>query len=762
MTPPSGIAPVPGTAEPDVLLPLVAEAAADVALATSPERAVDTVLTHIARLPGVRTAVLDPEPAATAAQPSEQTLDCPVAWDQRVHRLVTYGEPAIARPPVRWALESLISLLTAALRPVPAPLSSARQEPPAGRPAQAVVSIDETGLVTEFDAGAEALFGFTAEHARGRAVSELIIPERLRAAHRAGFRRYLETGEQRILDQRFELPALRADGSELTVELTVSEVRGDARGFTAVLREAVSGHGVQGELLLSERFHRTLVDHSPVMITVLDANGRWRASGAAATRLLGRALGSTRDLLEVIHPDDRRPARAFFAGVVSGRDDRGGPPGAVDIRVRGGDDTWHVLHTAGANLLGDPSVHGVVLYSTDVTAARRAEQRVRVERGRLRALLDTLHAGILLLDEQRNIVVVNETFTRMFGLDPAPERLTGAPLQQGAELLQGLYAEPAGVFADMEALLTGREPAIGEEITLADGRIVERDAVPITVDGAPAGALLHFRDVTDRALARRTVEEQNLALAELSALKNQFVASVSHELRTPLTSIVSFSEMLCEDDGEALTAEQRDFLEIINRNAHRLHRLVGDLLLIAKLETRSLPLAEADVDVAAVVEAATADQGHAAEAGGIALAAKIPPGPPLTGDAVRLQQVVGNLLSNAVRFTPPGGSATVTGEWDAEGWTLRVADSGVGISEEDRARLFTPFFRSFRARERNIPGTGLGLVICRALVEAHGGRLSIDDAEPAGTVVTVWLPFDRVPADPVAGRAAAVLGEEVR
>jgi signal transduction histidine kinase len=236
------------------------------------------------------------------------------------------------------------------------------------------------------------------------------------------------------------------------------------------------------------------------------------------------------------------------------------------------------------------------------------------------------------------------------------------------------------------------------------------------------------------------------AWAELSALETQFVASLSHELRTPLTSIMSFADLLTESDADNLRDDQRRYLEIIARNAHRLDRLVGDLLLLAKLETGGLPLDVDSVNVAALAEAAVAGQRPAAEEAGLTVTCAVPPGAPLTGDGARLRQVLDHLVGNAVKFTPAGGHVTVTGRPDGGGWTIQVADTGAGVSEQDRARLCQPFFRGFRARERNIPTTGLGLAISRALVGAHGGQLRLDDADGTGTVVTVRLPFAGAPA----------------
>jgi signal transduction histidine kinase len=258
------------------------------------------------------------------------------------------------------------------------------------------------------------------------------------------------------------------------------------------------------------------------------------------------------------------------------------------------------------------------------------------------------------------------------------------------------------------------------------------------------GALLHAWDVTARASAQRSLEERNEALSALVAAKNEFVASVSHELRSPLTSVVTFSNLLAQPDWGELDDEQRQFIEVIQRNADRLLRLIEDLLLLSRLEARTLQFVPSRIILPDLVRAAVAERAPIAQAADVTLKAEVSGDETMACDELRISQVLGNLIGNALKFTPPGGQVTVRCHPAADGWRLSVTDSGIGIPEEDLDRIFEAFHRASNVEKHSHPGTGLGLVISKAIVERHGGLMEITSELGRGTTVTVWLPQRRV------------------
>jgi signal transduction histidine kinase len=180
----------------------------------------------------------------------------------------------------------------------------------------------------------------------------------------------------------------------------------------------------------------------------------------------------------------------------------------------------------------------------------------------------------------------------------------------------------------------------------------------------------------------------------------------------------------------------------VYRSSERLQRLVGDLLFVARLDANGLQLQFAETDVVAVVRDAVESVAPLARSRTLELKADLQPVPPVMGDAERLTQLVGNLISNALKFTPQGGRVTVRTFIDGRWAAIEVEDTGIGIPEGEQSRLFQRFFRSSTATEQAIPGTGLGLVISRAIAEAHGGRISVDSKPGVGTCFRVELPLE--------------------
>lgn len=233
---------------------------------------------------------------------------------------------------------------------------------------------------------------------------------------------------------------------------------------------------------------------------------------------------------------------------------------------------------------------------------------------------------------------------------------------------------------------------------------------------------------------------------EAAALKDAFVGLVSHELRTPLTAMLGYLELL-QDGPDPLTADQRADLAVVERNARRQLRLVSDLLLTVQVEAGRFSIVPEQVDLEEVVRSSVLSVLPVAEASRVTLTVE-GTSAPLHGDALRLGQVVDNLVTNALKFTPARGRVTVTvGPDEGGGARLEVADTGMGIPPDELEQLADRFFRSSNARRAAVPGVGLGLSIAKAVIDAHGGTLGVSSTLGEGTTFTVVLP-PRPPDDP--------------
>jgi signal transduction histidine kinase len=262
--------------------------------------------------------------------------------------------------------------------------------------------------------------------------------------------------------------------------------------------------------------------------------------------------------------------------------------------------------------------------------------------------------------------------------------------------------------------------------------------------------LLETEREAAEALARRNEE-----LRELDRMKDSFVSGVSHELRTPLTSMIGYLELLREGEAGELSDEQQHFLEIVERNSHRLNDLIDDILFMSRLDSGRFRLERASVDLDHLVADRVESIQPAARQKAVDVQVRTDEtAPHLWADPARLTQVLDNLLSNAVKFTPEGGKVFVTVSGSNGTAHLEVRDTGVGIPEDEAARLFERFFRASTAQ--NVKGTGLGLSIAKAIVEAHGGTISVQSRVAVGTTVAVDLPLEAQEEATVDGAAEEV------
>jgi signal transduction histidine kinase len=286
------------------------------------------------------------------------------------------------------------------------------------------------------------------------------------------------------------------------------------------------------------------------------------------------------------------------------------------------------------------------------------------------------------------------------------------------------------------------ENSRGEELPLVAGLITT-----VLLSVLVVGRYAYFFILTRHSAARerslrKELDEQNEQLREMDRMKDMFVSSVSHELRTPLTSIVGYIELLLdEDEFDNLEDEQREFLEIIDRNCHRLTRLVDDILFMARVDAGRLSLELEAVDMAKLASAAVESAGPFAARKNQTLVLEAEPDlPALQADPTRMSQLVDNLISNGIKYTIEGGTVTVVVSRSGDNVHIEVRDTGVGIPPDELERLFVRFFRASTSGVAQ--GTGLGLSIVKSIVEAHRGTIDVHSKLGVGTTFLVDLPLD--------------------
>ena len=282
--------------------------------------------------------------------------------------------------------------------------------------------------------------------------------------------------------------------------------------------------------------------------------------------------------------------------------------------------------------------------------------------------------------------------------------------------------------------LTSRTETPAERLQRSDGSILQASIVPLP-DG---NVLLSYLDVTDSTRVERALRERNEALETAGRLKSEFIANVSYELRTPLNAIIGFAEILANQYFGELNPRQLDYSRGILDSSHRLMSLINDILDLATIEAGYMTLETQEIDIHAMMSGVLALSRERARNKNLALNFDCPTDiGVLVGDERRLRQALFNLISNAINFTPGGGSVTLSARRTDGEIALAVIDTGVGVPQEDQARIFEKFERGSPLARQSGPGLGLSLV--KSFIELHGGRVVLTSSPGTGTIVTCYL-----------------------
>jgi cell cycle sensor histidine kinase DivJ len=393
--------------------------------------------------------------------------------------------------------------------------------------------------------------------------------------------------------------------------------------------------------------------------------------------------------------------------------------------------------------------------------------RLRDSEARDRLLLSAIDDLVTWHDRNGRVVDASVSATRLLGSDPAQLR--------GHGLLERVHVadRPAFLKAVSDVAASGRPATLPLRLHVEaaagradNARLIHAEMRAHRIAHGPHDSAMAVVAVTrDMTEHHRHAEELERARAEAEradAVKGRFLANVTHELRTPLNAIIGFSEVLAGEGAVKLGPDQaRDYAGIIGASGHHLLGVVNTLLDMSRIQSGSFDVAPEAFDAAALLRSCCDLMRLKAEAAGVTLAAAVSEPVDLTADPGACRQILINLISNAVKFTPRGGRIDLSLRRVFSGLEIIVADTGIGIGAEDLPKLGTPFFQAGGGGyKRPHEGTGLGLSVVQGLVGLHGGAMLIESAPQAGTVVTVTLPL--VCSAPDAGRGPAPIRTVVR
>ena len=571
-----------------------------------------------------------------------------------------------------------------------------------------IISSDHRGVITEFNPAAEATFGYRKEDVLGRQMVDLIIPPSLREQHLRGMERYQRTGEARVIGRRIEITGMRSDGSEFPVELAI--VRVPIEGppfFTAYLRDLTERKKIEGEqkflLRASEQLASSL-DYETTIASIaqlaVPAIADW-----CAVDVIERDRTTKR--VAVAHKD---PAKVAFVQKLRDRypDNPDSPHGVP-----------RVLRT------GEPELVKEIPDSLLIAVARDAEHLAIIRdlglksylivplkvRGTNLGALTLVYAESGRRFEERDLDLATE-LARRIGTAIENARL----LQESEEARHELEQQAAEMeiqAVEMEHTQDQME-LTNKELQEVNQRLEEKTA--------------------EVEAALRQAEQANRA-------KSDFLATMSHELRTPLNAISGYADLLSMGIRGPVNEAQRADLDRINRSQAHLLGIINDILKFAKLESGQLEMKLEAFSVDAALVAAEELVRPQLEAKEISY--RYMGGDKnvtVRSDRDRFQQIILNLLGNAAKFTPTGGSVTVSWEEAGDQILVHVADTGIGVPEDQLERIFDPFVQVDASTTRKSEGVGLGLAISRDLARQMGGDVTVKSRDGHGSTFTLAVP----------------------
>jgi PAS domain S-box-containing protein len=595
----------------------------------------------------------------------------------------------------------------------------------------AVVTIDASGDITDWNAQAEHMFGWTRDEAVGRSLAETIVPQRFRESHKRGMERFRETGKGAVLNTRLELAALDRTGREFPVEIAITplQIAGET-SFSAFVRDITNRKRIEHALLESRQHYQALAESLPHLVWTCRPDGycdylsrQWvEYTGRPATVQLGYGWA------EQLHPDDQERARSEWTAATVRGDKLD-----IEFRIRRGDGAFRWFRTR-AVPLRDAAGHIIKWFgsNTDIEDYKQAMGNIARAEERFRLVVEAAPNAMLMADHYGRIVLLNRKSEELFGYER--EELINAPIERLVpEQFRRIHPDHVASFLRTPS---ARAMGVGRELygQRKDGTqvAIEIGLNPIEL---PEGdyVLASIIDVTER---KRIDDDLRRSNADLE----QFAYIASHDLQEPLRMVASYTDLLAQRYQGQLDERANKYIHYATDGARRMQRLVADLLAYSRVGSQDVQwrrVQSGDV-VRTVIE--TLEPSIRESGATVTVVGTLPS---VLADEGQLVQVFQNLIGNAIKFrgdAPPQISVQATRR-DSR-WMFSVTDNGIGIDMRYAEKIFQMFQRLHE--KGKYEGSGIGLAITKRIIEGHGGRVWFESNVGAGT--TFFFTLSHAPA----------------
>ncbi len=590
----------------------------------------------------------------------------------------------------------------------------------------AVITTDTEGKISSWNSGATRMLGYTEKEIIGKNSSIIFTPaDRKNGEPAKELHEALTKGK--AIDERWHVrkDKSRFWGNGRVFPLYDSEKK--LRGFTKIMKD-LTNRKKREEI---EKRFQSIIENSLDGVRMIDKNGKIIYASPSTKRLLGYSKKEYLDhkILSLIHPDDRTGYKKVMQVVL--KNPKKNIHFTYRIKHKNGEYRW--MEGVGVNLLSDPAVKAIISNFRDITDRKLAEEEKEKVLNEYKTVLEQLPAGVIIADSKTGkFILVNKQVKKILRL-----KSVNADSYEDYKKYKRYF--PDGHEYTPEEWPLTRAMRSGKTISNEEIKVKRGDGTfgIILVSGAPiknkAGKIVagvsSFLDITDKK--------------DLETRKDEFISMASHELKTPVTGLNLFSEILNREVKKGNYEITEHLVQKIKLQTRKLTEIVNDLLDMARIETGKMRFRNDKFDIFELLQDITDDMQYTTTKHKIIYSSK--GSLTIKADKYRIYQVITNLLTNAVKYSPPKSSIYVKAEKKRDYIRISVKDEGIGIEKDQQEKIFDKLYQVGNSKEKTFPGLGMGLYISKEIVVRHGGRMWVESEVNKGSTFFFTLPINNKP-----------------